>query len=436
MPVSRRALLRHGAAAAALLPLLQRPARAATGAQRLLVVFARGAWDVTFAVDPKNPREGDVAALIDGPWINPSFGATEEDWFDPDEGVDVFSGVPAAVNPVQRPQVEAFFRAWADRCVVINGISMASIAHDPARLRVLTGSRASGAPDLPAIVGASAPTTVGYVDFAGQGFVGPLGASSLRVGNAGQLKALLDPASPIPLTGGAAPPRVELRAEEQAAIDALLDARASRMQAAARLDADRALLASFLESQGRARALRADGPLLADALTLGEPLSIGGQFRLALQMFEEGHCATALLDSGLAWDTHTDNHDQHRFTNALFSGLNAIALQLDRAGLLDSTMVAVVSEFTRTPKLNGALGKDHWPVGSMLLFGGGLAGGRVLGGTDDGLSALPVDPRTGGVDPSGVPLGYAEVSAGLLSAMGIDPAEHLPGVEVFDAIGG
>jgi uncharacterized protein (DUF1501 family) len=436
MPFSRRSLLRAGAASAALLPLLHRPALAATGAQRLLVVYARGAWDITFSIDPKDPREGDVRELVDGPWLNPSLGPAEEDWLDPDEGVVNYAGIPVAVNPTQRPQVAGFFSRWADRCVVVNGVSVGSIVHDAARLRVLTGSRTTGAPDLGAIVGATAATTVGYVDFAGQGFVGPLAASSLRVGNAGQLAALLDPTVQIPLTGGGSAPRVSLSRDEQAAIDALLDARAARLRGASSLPGDQALMDALLESLVRGRELRGDGPGLAAEITLGETLSIGGQFRLALKMFQEGHCATALIDSGLAWDTHTDNHDQHRLVNSLFSGLSAIAQQLQLSGMLDDTLVVVMSEFTRTPKLNGALGKDHWPVASMLLFGGGLAGGRVLGGTDDGLAALPVDPRTGAVDPSGVTLGFAEVSAGLLSAMGVDPAAHLPGVEVFDAIGG
>jgi hypothetical protein len=51
--------------------------------------------------------------------------------------------------------------------------------------------------------------------------------------------------------------------------------------------------------------------------------------------------------------------------------------------LLDETLVLSLSEMGRAPVINGSGGKDHWPYTSALLVGGGLSGGRVLGGTDE-----------------------------------------------------
>ena len=70
---------------------------------------------------------------------------------------------------------------------------------------------------------------------------------------------------------------------------------------------------------------------------------------------------------------------------------------LDRRGRLDSTLVWVNSEFGRTPRVNKAAGRDHWPWAySLVLAGGGIARGVCLGATD-AIAAYPTrDPH----DPS------------------------------------
>jgi uncharacterized protein (DUF1501 family) len=56
---------------------------------------------------------------------------------------------------------------------------------------------------------------------------------------------------------------------------------------------------------------------------------------------------------------------------------------LKKLGLLESTIVVCGGEFGRTPKINNVGGRDHWPHAfSMLVAGGGFAGGRVIGATD------------------------------------------------------
>ena len=104
--------------------------------------------------------------------------------------------------------------------------------------------------------------------------------------------------------------------------------------------------------------------------------------------------------------------------------------------MLDTTLVAVLSEFTRTPKLNSEEGKDHWPVASALLFGAGIeGGGRTIGGTDERLDPLPVDLATGEVDDKGTVPDYGNFAAGLMELLDIDPEAYLPGVEAYRALG-
>jgi hypothetical protein len=62
---------------------------------------------------------------------------------------------------------------------------------------------------------------------------------------------------------------------------------------------------------------------------------------------------------------------------------SALIDDLDRQGRLDSTLVVAAGEFGRTPRLNAAGGRDHWPgVWSVALAGGGIKGGQVLGSSD------------------------------------------------------
>src|SRR5579883_2511093 len=135
------------------------------------------------------------------------------------------------------------------------------------------------------------------------------------------------------------------------------------------------------------------------------------------------------------WDTHADNAKQGPMADTLYGGLLQLGQKLEQLGLLDNTVVLAISEMGRTPKLNGAAGKDHWPVTSALVFGAGVAGGKVFGATDDLLGAVNVDLQSGAPDPqNGVQLQTPNLVAGVLSLVGVDPSAYFPGVEPFHAI--
>ncbi len=95
---------------------------------------------------------------------------------------------------------------------------------------------------------------------------------------------------------------------------------------------------------------------------------------------------------------------------------SSLLKDLAERGLLDSTLVIATGEFGRTPKINPAGGRDHWPqVWSMLMAGGGLQGGRVVGKTDE-LGAFPAER----------PVTPAEVVATVYHALGVDLETELP----------
>jgi arylsulfatase A-like enzyme len=97
--------------------------------------------------------------------------------------------------------------------------------------------------------------------------------------------------------------------------------------------------------------------------------------------------------------------------------LSGLLLDLDARGLLDETLVLVLSEHGRTPKITSGRGggRDHWSrCYSALLAGGGVARGRVVGRSDKIAS-----------DPLDRPVSPKDILATTYHLLGIDPATEL-----------
>jgi hypothetical protein len=147
-------------------------------------------------------------------------------------------------------------------------------------------------------------------------------------------------------------------------------------------------------------------------------MTLFGQGCLQARRLVEAGCrfVTVIWDEfgqlNAGWDTHVDHHN--RLKNDLLPGLDlafsALVLDLEARGLLDDTLVCVMSEMGRTPKLEGA-GRGHWGRAYTNFFaGGGMARGKVVGKTD-AIGAAPVER----------PLSAKDVLATIYHLLGIDP---------------
>lgn len=149
--------------------------------------------------------------------------------------------------------------------------------------------------------------------------------------------------------------------------------------------------------------------------------NIGQCCLLARRLVERGVPFVTVNNRG--WDTHTDllklkeryPGDRNAHLPALDRALSALLSDLTDRNLLDETLVVVMGEFGRTPKINTNGGRDHWPnVFSVALAGGGVRGGQILGSSD----ALGEYPHEHPVTP-------ADLAATIYSLLGIDPSTEL-----------
>jgi hypothetical protein len=116
-----------------------------------------------------------------------------------------------------------------------------------------------------------------------------------------------------------------------------------------------------------------------------------------------------IQDGGYAW--------------TLDQGVSAFIGDLRGRGLLESTLVIVMGEFGRTPKINSVGGRDHWSdVYTVLLAGGGVQGGRVVGASDEQ-----------GAYPASHPYHPTSLHATVLEALGLDRLSLIPLGAAVDA---
>jgi hypothetical protein len=175
------------------------------------------------------------------------------------------------------------------------------------------------------------------------------------------------------------------------------------------------------ETLARARSMMASEQLRAFDVA-AEPACVRAEYGdtpfgrgclAARRLIEAGvRCVEVTLDG---WDSHVNNHEVHRErVRVLDPAFAALLRDLERRGLLAQTVVLCGGEFGRTPKVNVAGGRDHWPNGfSLALAGGGLRGGLALGATDPEGKKSPDRPTT-----------VEDVHATVLMALGLDPARE------------
>ncbi len=372
-----------------------------------IFMFAQGGWDITQVFESQ--KEG--LQTIDVPTgVRNQFGPEVTDTFWDD--------------PVGRPAVSQFFQDFGDRTSIVNGVYVRSLSHNLGRETVMTGTTGMNRPDWPTQIAArkASDRLLPNLSLSGPNFPGNLGGVTT---SGTTFNRLLFPSGYAPEEDIESSMETYLNEK----LNGILSDVTDMGHEGGRVDElDRGYLRFNEIKEAR------------NTLNLGGGGNFTDQGLSAVGAFQNGISVTATLRVPGGYDTHNDNdmRQGNNFQNT-FMGLNTIVTELaTRPGttgtgsLLDQTTVCLVSEFGRTPRLNGGNGKDHWPVTSMMFVGGGINGGKVFGGTDDRQNYRNVDYTTGlPDDASTIELATPNIGAALLTLAGLDANEILPGEPVF-----
>jgi hypothetical protein len=127
-------------------------------------------------------------------------------------------------------------------------------------------------------------------------------------------------------------------------------------------------------------------------------------------------------DANATWDTHGNNFQSLKNTllPQFDAACSSLLTDLADRGMLERTLVAVLGDFGRSPRINAAAGRDHWnSCYTVMLAGGGVRAGNVFGASD----------RIGAV-PAESPVSPGDVIATIYRLLGVQPT-----TQILDSLG-
>jgi hypothetical protein len=343
-------------------------------------------------------------------------GPSQLETFDPHPGSDIAGGTKAIPTAVRGLQLAAGFERLAEEMASITLIrSMVSKEgdHERGTYNLKTGYRPDPTVVYPALgaicahelplAGTDIPRHVSILPNAWSARGGYLGDryDAFRTD---------DPAGPVPdTTSSLSAERDKQRLEHLDVVEGAF-ARGRQRQVEATGHRATVTAARQMMASEQLKAFDVSQEPLAVRRSYGET-PFGRACLAARRLIEVGvRCVEVTLEG---WDTHANNHALVRGrVDILDPAFAALVRDLRTRKLLERTVVICCGEFGRTPTINPAGGRDHWPVGfSLALAGGGIRGGQVIGATDPVGKAPPTDPVTVG-----------DLHATILTALGINPA--------------
>jgi hypothetical protein len=385
------------------------------------------------AADPRRRRHCILLWMAGGP--------SQTDTFDMKPGHEnggEFKEIATNVPGVRFSEHLPKLAQHADKLAIICSLNSKEGDHERGSYLMRTGQRPMGSVNYPSVAAALAKELATADDFLPPYIsVGP----NRGPGQGGYGPGFLGPKfAPLVVAGGNAYSAPGATSEKYAelAVDAIKpQGSVTQQQNERRLELWKALEDGFLNKHASAspqahrtvydNALRMIQSESASAFDLSqEPEKVrdaygkgvfGQGCLLARRLVERGVpfvevSLSSSVAGGFGWDTHTNNFEIVKGLSAeLDAGWASLMSDLQDRGLLESTTVVWMGEFGRTPQINGAAGRDHFPrAWSCVLGGGGIAGGQAYGRTSaDGMT----------IEEN--PVEVTDVLATLCQALGVPP---------------
>jgi hypothetical protein len=335
----------------------------------------------------------------------------------------------------------------ADRLTVLRGITGRIPDHGQATYHVMTGYTPTAAiqhPQMGAVVAHElggmnhVPAWIGVPAAANQASTGYLPAKY------GCFNLASDPGKPdfrvrdVSLPGSVSEADFAQRRSLRAVVEDQFRALETDGQAQATLDEFHQKAFGLLSSETAQAAFSMKGESDLVRALYGCQKYRGGRAKQLFTVAERLILARRLVEAGArfvtvqyegdnGWDTHTRISDYFNDAMPAFDhALSGLILDLEQRGLLDSTLVLVMTEFGRTPKVNGTAGRDHHAkCFSLVMAGGGATRGNIHGASDSIAAEPAKDPVT-----------IEDYLSTAYALMGIDASKRLmaPGERPIDII--
>lgn len=400
-----------------------------------------GGWDVLLSLDPRDP-DVFTADRLSETRIIPGYSLLSTDSSFPTTVVQ-----PVGSNIAFGPAIGRMQNHF-DLMAVVRGLNMATVAHEVGYRYFLTGKEPNGASargssTATEIVGQMKPAVpvpnIAYnIESYNDRFPGS--ANATRVSNSDDLLLTLAP-SPTAIDSEIERQLVDLQGRRISCEADLYDSRglvsqyrASQSQMHAVLSAQLDRYFRFEDSASDSATVRAEKSALRTLYGLqpegsnNPRTSAASRAALVATALKRGvsQCVSMNITAGL--DTHfgpqlTHATNQRLGWNALADLVTDLRNSPHPAGghFMDHTTILVFSEFSRTPLLNAAGGRDHHITNSCMLLGKGIKHNIVFGKSGDvGLSAGIIDHTTGKPSPAGFQILPDHIIATVLKAAGID----------------
>lgn len=369
--------------------------------RKLVWINMRGGWDILEVLDPKVSSTSGIDMIYDYDQANPLTTASDS--------ARLGRWLP---NMAQ----------IGNDLLIVRGLAMGTTSHMAGSIYMDTGilsntGRVNSA-SIPAIIASESESTIPIIQLDGgadpmidRGLLKPV--SVVRAGNLSLYRSM------YPEGDVETQRRLELLDYLQSSVTRLREKVSSNGIENDRLDslanAEAKIRAQFEGNVGQRLELSDEE---VSQYSTGAPNSVRTSmiqtFALAQKLLVGGVCDCVNLGIG-GFDTHSN---QSARLEGTLTGVDFLISKLveglKSSGQLDSTLIVLYSDFGRTPKINNSNGRDHWPVGGAILIGGGIDGGRAVGGTDDDLRAESVNIDTGLVDPNGIQINPTHLGGAVL----------------------
>jgi len=387
--MNRRSFLKCAANSGIALSCLPWIANAQTSVHNgelLLVISANGGWDTSLYIDPKVNISGEL------PITNWSRDGS----------------IQKAGNIAYAPIInnESFFKKFADRTLVINGVDTQTNSHSTGANHTFSGRNSEGFPSLPAIFAATHAPNIPFATLNLGGFsktANIIAGVNLRQGRA--LRSVVNKDNVMP-DGSKLRQDFEtnliLKAQQESF--AYLNTQKTSLlpkymraieqfNTAQKLSPGLEPFLDILPNDNNYQPSVGLGSGSSDALTNAQ---------LILLSFKAGVTASASMAAGGFYDSHQDNdNSQYMLLEHLNDTLEYIWDYSEELGIANRLTVLVSSDFCRTPHYNTQNGKDHWPTNSyMVMRKNAPWANQVIGETDEIQNAKRINPNSLAIEDS------------------------------------